>query len=404
MNIHEYQSKQVLKSYGVNVPEGFHAVSVEEAVECAAKLTTGKVVVKAQIHAGGRGKGQVKGGTAHGVTVVDNNADAVREAASAILGKVLVTHQTGPDGKQVNNLLIEAGADIKKEYYLSFVVDRQTAQVVMMASTEGGMEIEKVAAETPEKIFKEYIDAATGLLPFQTSRMAFKLGLPKEAVRPAQKLMGCLYNAFVGKDCSLAEINPMVLTGDNNVMALDAKLNFDDSALFRHPDIVELRDESEEDPKELEAAAADLNYVNLGGDVACMVNGAGLAMATVDIIKYFGGEPANFLDVGGDSAPEKIAKAFNIMLEGGQAKGIFVNIFGGINRCDQVAQGILKAAELVSEDGKSMPVPVMVRLEGTNAEQGREILKNSPINNVFMAPTMEGGAEEIVKLVKKAEA
>ena len=395
MNIHEYQSKQILKSYGVKVPEGFPAFSVEEAVEKAKKLGTPVCVVKAQIHAGGRGK-------AGGVKVA-KSLDEVKAYASEILGKVLVTHQTGPEGKKVNRLLIEAGADIKKEYYLSFVIDRNTARVVMMASTEGGMEIEKVAAETPEKIFKETIDPAVGLLPFQTSRMAYKLGLPKEAVRPAQKLMGCLYNAFVGKDCSLAEINPMVLTGDNDVMALDAKLNFDDSALFRHPDIAELRDETEEDPKELEAAAADLNYVNLGGDVACMVNGAGLAMATVDIIKYFGGEPANFLDVGGDSNPEKIAKAFNIMLEGGQSKGIFVNIFGGINRCDQVAKGILEAAKLISADGKSLPVPVVVRLEGTNAEEGREILKNTPIKNVIMAPTMEGGAETIVKLVKEAQ-
>ena len=395
MNIHEYQSKQILKSYGVKVPEGFPAFSVEEAVENAKKLGNPVCVVKAQIHAGGRGK-------AGGVKVA-KSLDEVKAYASEILGKVLVTHQTGPEGKKVNRLLIEAGADIKKEYYLSFVIDRNTARVVMMASTEGGMEIEKVAAETPEKIFKETIDPAVGLLPFQTSRMAYKLGLPKEAVRPAQKLMGCLYNAFVGKDCSLAEINPMVLTGDNDVMALDAKLNFDDSALFRHPDIAELRDETEEDPKELEAAAADLNYVNLGGDVACMVNGAGLAMATVDIIKYFGGEPANFLDVGGDSNPEKIAKAFNIMLEGGQSKGIFVNIFGGINRCDQVAKGILEAAKLISTDGKSLPVPVVVRLEGTNAEEGREILKNTPIKNVIMAPTMEGGAETIVKLVKEAQ-
>lgn len=397
MNIHEYQSKQILKSYGVAVPEGYHATTVEDAVACAAKLSTAKVVVKAQIHAGGRGK-------AGGVKVVDNKPEAVREAASNILGKVLVTHQTGPEGKQVNNLLIEQGADIKKEYYLSFVIDRQTARIVMMASTEGGMEIEKVAAETPDKIFKEYIDPAIGLAAFQTNRMAYKLGLPKAAIRPAQKLMGCLYNAFVGKDCSLAEINPMVLTGDDNVMALDAKLNFDDSALFRHPDVVEMRDETEEDPKELEAAAADLNYVNLGGDVACMVNGAGLAMATVDILKYYGGDPANFLDVGGDSNPEKIAKAFSIMLEGGQAKGIFVNIFGGINRCDQVAKGIIEAAKLISEDGKSLPVPVVVRLEGTNSEEGREILKNSPIKNVIMAPTMEGGAETVVKLVKEAEA
>lgn len=396
MNIHEYQSKQVLKSFGVNVPNGKPAFSVEEAVAAAKEIGTSVVVVKAQIHAGGRGK-------AGGVKLAQN-LDEVEQFAKELLGKVLVTKQTGPAGKKVNRLLIESGADIAKEYYLSFVVDRQTAKVVMMASTEGGMEIEKVAAETPEKIFKEYIDPVIGLAPFQTSRMAYKLGLPKPAIRPAQKLMSCLYNAFIGKDCSLAEINPMVLTKDNDVMALDAKLNFDDSALYRHPDIVELRDETEEDPKELEAAAADLNYVNLGGDVACMVNGAGLAMATVDILKYFGGDPANFLDVGGDSNPEKIAKAFNIMLEGGQSKGIFVNIFGGINRCDQVAEGVIAAAKIVSEDGKSMPVPVVVRLEGTNAEKGREILKNTPIKNVIMAPTMEGGAEQIVKLVNEAKA
>ena len=360
MNIHEYQSKQVLKSFGVNVPNGKPAFSVEEAVAAAKEIGTSVVVVKAQIHAGGRGK-------AGGVKLA-HNLDEVEQFAKELLGKVLVTKQTGPAGKKVNRLLIESGADIAKEYYLSFVVDRQTAKVVMMASTEGGMEIEKVAAETPEKIFKEYIDPVIGLAPFQTSRMAYKLGLPKPAIRPAQKLMSCLY------------------------------------ALYRHPDIVELRDETEEDPKELEAAAADLNYVNLGGDVACMVNGAGLAMATVDILKYFGGDPANFLDVGGDSNPEKIAKAFNIMLEGGQSKGIFVNIFGGINRCDQVAEGVIAAAKIVSEDGKSMPVPVVVRLEGTNAEKGREILKNTPIKNVIMAPTMEGGAEQIVKLVNEAKA
>ena len=265
------------------------------------------------------------------------------------------------------------------------------------------MEIEKVAAEMPDKIIKEYIDPAIGLAPFQASRMAYAMHFPQPAIRKVTKLMGCLYQAFVGKDCSLAEINPLVVTEDDDVVALDAKLNFDDSALFRHPDVEALRDESEEDPKERRAAEAGLNYVNLGGDVACMVNGAGLAMATVDIIKYYGGEPANFLDVGGDSTPDKIAEAFNIMLDGGQAKGIFVNIFGGINKCDLVAEGIVEAAKMISSDGKSLPVPVVVRLEGTNVERGREILKNTPIENVIMAPTMEGGAEQIVKLVKEAE-
>ncbi|MBE6074517.1 MAG: ADP-forming succinate--CoA ligase subunit beta [Selenomonas ruminantium] len=396
MNIHEYQSKAILKAYGVNVPNGLPAFSVEEAVENAKKLGSEIVVVKAQIHAGGRGK-------AGGVKLAKNLAE-VEQYAREILGKTLVTKQTGPEGKKVNRLLIEEGSAIKKEYYLSFVIDRQTARVVMMGSEEGGMEIEKVAAEMPDKIFKEYIDPAVGLAPFQATRMAYALHFPQPAIRKVTKLMGCLYNAFVGKDCSLAEINPLVVTQADDVVALDAKLNFDDSALFRHPDIEELRDETEEDRKERRAAAAELNYVNLGGDVACMVNGAGLAMATVDIIKYYGGEPANFLDVGGDSTPEKIAEAFNIMLDGGQAKGIFVNIFGGINKCDLVAEGIVEAAKIISPDGKSLPVPVVVRLEGTNVERGREILRNTPIANVIMAPTMEGGAEEIVRLVKEAEA
>ncbi len=395
MNIHEYQSKAILKSYGVKVPEGLPAFSVQEAIANAKKIATPVVVVKAQIHAGGRGK-------AGGVKIAKTVAE-VEQYATELLGKTLVTKQTGPAGKKVNRLLIEAGSNIKKEYYLSFVIDRQTAKVVMMGSEEGGMEIEKVAAEMPDKIIKEYIDPAIGLAPFQANRMAYAMNFPPAAIRKAEKLMLCLYNAFIGKDCSLAEINPLVVTAEDDVVALDAKLNFDDSALYRHPDIEELRDESEEDPKERRAAKAGLNYVNLGGDVACMVNGAGLAMATVDIIKYYGGEPANFLDVGGDSTPEKIAEAFNIMLEGNQAKGIFVNIFGGINKCDLVAEGIVEAAKLISKDGKSLPVPVVVRLEGTNVKRGREILQNTPIANVIMAPTMEGGAEEIVKLVKQAE-
>lgn len=394
MNIHEYQSKAILRGYGVNVPDGGAAFTVEEAVKQAQTLGAEVTVVKAQIHAGGRGK-------AGGVKLA-HNLNEVRQYAEELLGKTLVTHQTGPEGKVVKRLLIEAGSNIKKEYYLSFVVDRATARVVMMGSEEGGVEIEKVAAESPEKIFKEYIDPAIGLAPFQATRMAYKMNFPKEVIRKVTKLMINLHRAFVKKDCSLAEINPLVVTTENDVIALDAKLNFDDSGLYRHPDIESMRDETEEDPKELHAAKLGLNYVNLGGDVACMVNGAGLAMATVDILKHFGGEPANFLDVGGDSTPEKIAEAFQIMLEGGQSKGIFVNIFGGINKCDLVAQGIVDAAKIISPDGKSIPVPVVVRLEGTNVERGHQILRDSPIANVIMAETMEGGAEEIVKLVKQA--
>ncbi|MBR3746160.1 MAG: ADP-forming succinate--CoA ligase subunit beta [Selenomonadaceae bacterium] len=394
MNIHEYQSKAILRGYGVNVPDGGAAFTVEEAVKKAQTLGADVTVVKAQIHAGGRGK-------AGGVKLA-HNLDEVRQYAEELLGKTLVTHQTGKAGKVVRRLLIEAGSNIKKEYYLSFVVDRQSARVVMMGSEEGGVEIEKVAAESPEKIIKEYIDPAIGLAPFQATRMAYKMNFPKEVIRKVTKFMINLHRAFVKKDCSLAEINPLVLTEEGDIIALDAKLNFDDSALYRHPDVESMRDETEEDPKELHAAKLGLNYVNLGGDVACMVNGAGLAMATVDILKHFGGEPANFLDVGGDSTPEKIAEAFQIMLDGGQSKGIFVNIFGGINKCDLVAQGIVDAAKIISPDGKSLPVPVVVRLEGTNVERGREILKESPIANVIMAETMEGGAEEIVRLVKSA--
>ena len=399
MNIHEYQSKAILKSFGVAVPEGIPAFTVDEAVDNAKKLfdAGSKVVaVKAQIHAGGRGK-------AGGVKIA-KNLDDVKKFASELLGMLLVTHQTGPEGKIVHRLLIEAGSNIKKEYYLSFAIDRTTARAVLMGSSEGGVEIEKVAAETPEKIFKESIDPAIGLMPFQAQRMAYAMQFPAAAIRKASAVMMKLYDAFIAKDCSQVEINPLVVTEEDDVICLDAKLNFDDSALFRHPDIEALRDENEEDPKERRAAKAGLSYVNLGGDVACMVNGAGLAMATVDIIKFYGGEPANFLDVGGDSTPEKIAEAFQIMLDGGQAKGIFVNIFGGINKCDLVAEGIIEAAKIISTDGKSLPVPVVVRLEGTNVERGRQILNDSPIKNVIMAKTMEGGAEDIVKLVKNSEA
>ena len=397
MNIHEYQSKQVLRSYGVAVPNGKPAFSVEEAVEAAKELGSKVVVVKAQIHAGGRGK-------AGGVKIA-KSLDEVKTYAQELLGKILVTHQTGPEGKKVGRLLIEEGSNIAKEYYLSFVNDRSTAKVVMIGSEEGGMEIEKVAAESPEKIIKEYIDPAVGLAPFQATRMAYKMNFKPEVIRKASDVMMKLYAAFMGKDCSQVEINPLVVTAEDDVICLDAKLNFDDSALFRHPDIVELRDETEEDPKERRAAAEGLNYVNLGGDVACMVNGAGLAMATVDILKYYGGNPANFLDVGGSSTPENIATAFEIMLDGGQAKGIFVNIFGGINKCDVIAEGIQKAAQIIADKtgADGIPVPVVVRLEGTNVERGRQILTEKPVKNVFMAPTMEGGAQDIVKRVEDAK-
>lgn len=388
MNIHEYQSKEILRSYGVAVPEGKPAFTVEEAVKNAKELKQDVTVVKAQIHAGGRGK-------AGGVKLA-KSIDEVEKYAKEILGKVLVTKQTGPAGKKVNRLLIEAGSNIEKELYLSFTIDRTTAQVVMIGSEAGGMEIEDVAANSPEKIIKEYIDPFIGLAPFQAKRMAFKLNFPAKLVNKAGSLMMKLYQVFIDKDCSLAEINPLVITKEGDVMALDAKLNFDDSALYRHPDIVALADDSEGDPKEKEAAELGLNYVNLGGNVACMVNGAGLAMATVDIIKFYGGEPANFLDVGGQGSAEDDAKAFRIMTEDGQAKSILVNIFGGINRCDIIAEGVIKANEMLKLD-----IPIVVRLDGTNVEQGRKILKEANIPNVHMVKTMTEGAKLAVELAAK---
>ena len=395
MNIHEYQSKQIMREYGIHVPEGYPAFTVEDALENAKRLDTPVVVVKAQIHAGGRGE-------AGGVKLA-RSLDEVRKYAKELLGKVLVTRQTGPQGKTVNRLLIEAGCHIKKEYYLSFVVDRQAECVVMMGSESGGMSIEDVAAENPEKIIKEYIDPVIGLADFQAQRMAYALHFEKPTIRKAATFMKYLYNVFVDKDCSLAEVNPLVVTEEGDVMALDAKLNFDDSTLSRHPEIVALRDITEEDQKEREAAAEGLNYVNLGGDVACMVNGAGLAMATVDIIKENGGEPANFLDVGGDSTPEKIVAAFRIMLEDDQVDGILINIFGGINKCDVIAEGIVESAALLSEGKAEFPIPVIVRLEGRNVERGREILHTAHIKNLYPATSMEEGAIRVIQLVKEQE-
>jgi succinyl-CoA synthetase beta subunit len=386
MNIHEYQGKQLLKQYGVAVPEGKVAFTVDEAVEAAKALATPVVVVKAQIHAGGRGK-------AGGVKVA-KNLDEVREYASQILGKVLVTHQTGPEGKEVKRLLIEQGCDIKKEYYIGLVVDRVTGRIVMMASEEGGTEIEEVAAHTPEKIFKETIDPAVGLQVFQARKLAYAINIPNELVGKAAKFMLSLYAAFVDKDCSIAEINPLVVTGDGNVMALDAKLNFDSNALYRHKDILELRDLDEEDEKEIQASKFDLSYIALDGNIGCMVNGAGLAMATMDIIKYYGGDPANFLDVGGGATKEKVTEAFKIILSDEKVKGIFVNIFGGIMKCDIIAEGVISAAKEIGLDR-----PLVVRLEGTNVEIGKKMLNESGLN-IVAADSMADGAQKIVALVK----
>jgi succinyl-CoA synthetase beta subunit len=388
MNIHEYQGKAVLKQYGVSVPEGKVAFTVDEAVEAAKSLGTPVVVVKAQIHAGGRGK-------AGGVKVA-KNLDEVRTYAEQILGKVLVTHQTGPEGKEVKRLLIEQGCDIKKEYYIGLVVDRATGRVVMMASEEGGTEIEEVAAHTPEKIFKEVIDPAVGLQAFQARKLAYAINIQGEQVNKAVKFMTALYAAFVDKDCSIAEINPLVVTGSGDVIALDAKLNFDSNALFRHKDILELRDLDEEDEKEIQASKFDLSYIALDGNIGCMVNGAGLAMSTMDIIKYYGGEPANFLDVGGGATTEKVTEAFKIILSDEKVKGIFVNIFGGIMKCDVIANGVVEAAKQIGLDR-----PLVVRLEGTNVELGKKILNESGLN-IIAADSMADGAQKIVAQVQNA--
>ncbi|GGN90513.1 ADP-forming succinate--CoA ligase subunit beta [Saccharibacillus kuerlensis] len=386
MNIHEYQGKEVLQQYGVSVPRGKVAFNVEEAVNAARELGSPVVVVKAQIHAGGRGK-------AGGVKIA-KSLDEVRTYAEELFGKVLVTHQTGPEGKEIKRLLIEEGCDIKKEYYVGVVVDRGTGSVVLMASEEGGTEIEEVAAATPEKIFREVVDPAVGLQPFQARRLAYAINIPKELVNKAAKFMMALYSAFVDKDCSIAEINPLVVTGGGEVMALDAKLNFDSNSLFRHKDVLALRDLDEEDEKEIAASKFDLSYIALDGNIGCMVNGAGLAMATMDIIKYYGGEPANFLDVGGGATKEKVTEAFKIILSDPEVKGIFINIFGGIMRCDVIADGVVEAAKQVKLDK-----PLVVRLEGTNVDLGKKILNESGLN-IVSADSMADGAQKIVELVR----
>lgn len=394
MNIHEYQGKQLLAQYGVSVPDGKVAYTAPEAEAVAKELAKDMGdnpvwVVKAQIHAGGRGKGG-------GVKVVKSIED-VRDAANQMLGMQLITHQTGPEGKEVKRVYIEQGCDIARELYLSFLIDRATSRITLMASTEGGMDIEEVAEKTPEKILKATIDPATGMLPFHARQLAFGLGLEGKQVGSAVKLMLGMYKAFVALDASLVEINPLVVTGAGDVMALDAKMNFDDNALFRQKDISELRDEDEEDPAELEAAKHDLNYIKLDGNIGCMVNGAGLAMSTMDIIKLYGGSPANFLDVGGGATKERVTTAFKLILSDANVEGILVNIFGGIMRCDVIAEGVVAAAREVS-----LNVPLVVRLEGTNVDLGKKILAESGLP-IVSADDLGDAAEKIVKAVKEAQ-
>jgi succinyl-CoA synthetase beta subunit len=386
MKIHEYQAKEILRKYGVVTPRGYPCFSVDEAVEAAKKLG-GKVwVVKAQIHAGGRGKG--------GGVKVAKSLDEVKAHASKILGMQLKTHQTGPEGQKVRRLFIEEGADIKKELYLGMVVDRGTQRVVLMGSSEGGMDIEEVAAKTPEKIHKVAIDPAKGLADKEADDIAGKIGVPQKSIPQARDLLKAFYKAFDDTDASLAEINPLILTGDEKVVALDAKMNFDDNALFRHPEIMALRDLDEEDPAEVEASKFDLNYIQLDGNIGCLVNGAGLAMATMDIIKLYGGMPANFLDVGGGASTEKVTEAFKIMLKNPKLKAILVNIFGGIMKCDVIAQGVVAAAREVK-----LSVPLVVRLEGTNVELGKKILADSGLP-IISGSNMADAAQKVVAAAK----
>lgn len=389
MNIHEYQGKEIFRSMGVAVPNGSVAYTHDEAVEVAKGLKEGVYVVKAQIHAGGRGK-------AGGVKIA-KSLDEVKDYAEELLGKVLVTHQTGHEGKEVKRLLIEEGCDIQKEYYLGFVLDRATDSVVLMGSEEGGTEIEEVAESNPRENLQGSHRSCYRFNAVSARRLAFNINIPKESVNKAVKIMMGLYDVFIQKDASIIEINPLVTTGSGDVLALDAKINFDSNALFRHKDIVELRDLEEEDPKEIEASKYDLAYIALDGNIGCMVNGAGLAMATMDTINHFGGNPANFLDVGGGATKEKVTEAFKIILGDDKVEGIFVNIFGGIMKCDVIAEGVVAAAKELE-----LTIPLVVRLEGTNVDQGKEILENSGLA-ITPAGTMAEGAQKIVELVKQAK-
>ena len=383
MKIHEYQGKEILRKYGVPTPRGIPCFSVDEAVAAAEKLGGAVWVVKAQIHAGGRGKGG-------GVKVAKSVAD-VKARASEILGMQLITHQTSPEGQKVRRLLIEEGADIKKELYIGMVVDRVSQVVCLMASSEGGMDIEEVAAHTPEKIHKVYIDPVAGLTDADSDAVALKIGVPQASLPEARKCLQGLYKAFWETDASLAEINPLIVTGDGHVVALDCKLNFDPNALFRHADIVAMRDLDEEDPAEIEASKFDLTYISLDGNIGCLVNGAGLAMATMDVIKLYGGAPANFLDVGGGATTEKVTEAFKIMLKNPNLQAILVNIFGGIMKCDTIAQGVIAACKAVS-----LSVPLVVRMKGTNEELGKKLLAESGLP-IITGENMGDAAEKVVK-------
>ena len=386
MKIHEYQGKELFRKYGVTTPRGIACFSVDEAVEAAKKLGGSVWVVKAQIHAGGRGKG--------GGVKVAKSLDEVRAKAGEILGMQLVTHQTGPEGQKVRRLLIEEGADIKKELYIGMVVDRGTQRVCLMASSEGGMDIEEVAEHTPEKIHKVFVDPGKGLTDAEAADVAKKIGVPEAALAQTTGLLKSLYQCFVETDASLVEINPLIYTGDNKVIALDAKLNFDDSALFRHPEIVAMRDMDEEDPAEVEASKYDLNYVQLEGNIGCLVNGAGLAMATMDTIKLYGGSPANFLDVGGGATTEKVTEAFKIMLRNPKLSAILVNIFGGIMKCDTIANGVITACKAVN-----LTVPLVVRMKGTNEELGKKMLAESGLP-IISADTMAEAAQKVAAAVQ----
>ncbi len=397
MNIHEYQGKELLKAYGVAVLDGYVAWTPEEAEAAAAKLPGPIFVVKSQIHAGGRGAGHFADDpTGKGGVRLAKSAAEVRAAADAMLGHILVTKQTGDAGRRVGRVYVEAGCDIKRELYLSLLVDRDTARVTIMASTEGGMEIEEVAHHHPEKIMRIGVDPATGIWPFHANKLAYALGLEGKQIASFCKLVMAVYKAFLELDCAIVEINPLVVTGAGDIVALDAKVGFDDNALYRHPDIEKLRDEAEEDPKELEAAKHALNYVALDGVIGCMVNGAGLAMATMDIIKLYGSSPANFLDVGGGATKERVTAAFKIILSDPNVEGILVNIFGGIMRCDVIAEGVVAAAREVS-----LSVPLVVRLEGTNVELGKDIMAKSGLP-IITADNLADAAEKVVKAVRDA--
>ena len=396
MNIHEYQAKALLRSYGAPVSDGRVVLKADEAKIAASEMDGPLWVVKAQIHAGGRGKGHFKeadAGSAGGVRMAKSVEEAEKEA-KAMLGRTLVTKQTGPTGKQVNRVYIEDGSEIKKEFYLAILVDRQTSQISFVASTEGGMDIEEVAAKNPEKILSFSVDPATGYQGFHGRRIAFNLGLSGKQIKQCVALMGNLFRMFVEKDMEMLEINPLIVSNSDDLKCLDAKMGFDGNAIYRHTDISELRDTTEEDPKELEASKYDLNYIALEGEIGCMVNGAGLAMATMDIIKLYGAEPANFLDVGGGATKEKVTEAFKIITSDPQVKGILVNIFGGIMRCDVIAEGVVAAVKEVG-----LQVPLVVRLEGTNVEKGKQIINESDLN-VIAADDLKDGAQKIVAAVK----